>query len=224
MTPPSSKSEETYIRQRYTRWRDMAVPFDYKEVKSTRLAQILRETGGLAPRALELGVGPGGIAGPLSRNGMQIVGIDLSPEALERAREYCRRDRVSLLRGSGFSLPFQDESFPIVYASQVLHLFDDAGRLRLMQEVRRVLRPGGRFIFDLKNVLSHPLRYWGSKPARRRRNFPNTTQVRSMLYQADFADVDIRAGVMPGLGAIELPNMRILQAIAHTRFFIARRD
>ena len=124
MTSSSSQSEEAYIKERYTRWRGQTVPFEYKKAKSTRLAQILRETGGLPPRALELGVGPGGIAGPLSRNGLQVVGIDLSPEALERAREYCRNDRVLLLRGSGFGLPFRDNTFPLVYASQVLHLFD----------------------------------------------------------------------------------------------------
>ena len=223
MSVSSSPAEETYIKERYTRWRGMAVPFVYKKTKSARLAQVLRATGGLAPRALELGVGPGGIAAPLSRNGMQIIGIDLSSEALDRAREYCRDDNVRLLRGSGFSLPFQSEVFPIVYASQVLHLFDDGGRLRLMQEVRRVLQPGGRFIFDLKNIASHPLRYWMSKAARRKRNFPATAQVQALLSQAQFVDVTIRAGVMPGFGAINVPNIPVLRAMAHTRFFIARR-
>jgi SAM-dependent methyltransferase len=223
MTSPSSQSEEAYIKQRYTRWRGQAVPFDYKKVKSARLAQILRDTGGLPPRALELGVGPGGIAGPLSRNGFQVIGLDLSPEALERAREYCRDDRVVLLRGSGFALPFQDESIPLVYASQVLHLFDDAGRLRLMQEVRRVLRRGGRFVFDLKNVMPHAMRYWTSTVARRHRNFPSTARIEHLLQDARFGDVEMRAGVIPGLGAVNVPNIGMLRSVAHTRFFNARK-
>ena len=200
----------------------MAVPFAYKETKSIRLAQILGETGGLTPAALEVGVGPGGIAGPLSRRWMRVVGIDLSLEALERAKEYCRDDRVMLLRGSGFSLPFRDQSFPLVYAAQVLHLFDTDGRLRLMHEVRRVLRPGARFVFDMKNAFSHPLRYWTSSASRKLRNFPSTDEIQALLDRAGFRDVEVRPGVMPGLGAVQVPNAGLFRALAHTLFFIAR--
>ena len=223
MSTPASRSEEAYIKRRYERWRGMAVPFDYKETKSVRLAQILRDTGGLAPMALELGVGPGGIAGPMSRRGMQVVGIDLSPEALQRAKEHCRGDQVALLRGSGFALPFADQSFSLVYTSQVLHLFDNDGRLRLMREARRVLRPGARFVFDMKNFLSHPVRYWTSSAERKQRNFPGTGELEALLKEAGFASVDIRPGVLPGLGAVQVPNAALFRALAHTRFFIARK-
>src|SRR5688572_12327590 len=191
MTTPSSLPEEDYIKRRYRRWRNLVVPFAYKQTKSVRLAQILDETGGLTSTALELGVGPGGIAGPISRRGIRIVGIDLSREALDRAKQYCQNDDVVLLCGSGFALPFKDASFPLVYASQVLHLFDDEGRLRLMLEVKRVLRPGARFVFDLKNVGSHPIRYWRSSVKRRRRNFPTSRQIQALLSRAGFTDVDI---------------------------------
>jgi SAM-dependent methyltransferase len=222
MSTPSSRSEEAYIKRRYERWKGMAVPFAYKETKSLRLAQILGDTGGLVPTALELGVGPGGIAGPMSRRGMRIVGIDLSPEALQRAQEYCRQDQVALLRGSGFALPFPNESFSLVYASQVLHLFENDGRLRLMREARRVLRPGARFVFDMKNALSHPLRYWTSSVDRRQRNFPTTDEIRTLLERAGFASVELRPGVLPGLGAVRVPNLGIFRLVAHTRFFVAR--
>jgi SAM-dependent methyltransferase len=222
MTTPVSRLEEDYIKQRYERWRDMAVPFAYKETKSVRLAQILNQTGGLTPTALELGVGPGGIAGPMSRRGMRVVGIDLSPDALLRAKEHCRGEAVALLRGSGFALPFSDRSFPLVYASQVLHLFDNEGRLRLMREVKRVLQPGARFVFDMKNVLSHPLRYWTSTSSRKRRNFPATRELEELLRSAGFSSVEVHPGVLPGLGAVQVRNAGIFRAVAHTRFFIAR--
>jgi len=222
MTRPSLLSDEDYIKQRYRRWRHTLVPFSYKQTKSVRLAQILEETGGLSSVALELGVGPGGIAAPLSRRGVRVVGIDLSAEALERAKQYCRNDDVALLRGSGFRLPFPDSSISLVYASQVLHLFDNKIRLRLMQEVRRVLRSGARFVFDMKNVWSHPLRYWMSPAKLKRRNFPSTAEVRTLLDCAGFGDVELRPGVMPGLGARQVPNVNLLRAMSHTRFFIAR--
>ena len=141
MSHASQKNpSEAYITARYERWRTMTVPFEYKRSKSERLAAILLQTGGFPKRALELGVGPGGIAGPLSHHGIRLVGMDLSIEALLRAKDHCKNDDVSLLRGSGFSLPFASGSFPVVYASQVLHLFDHDGRLALMREARNRLR------------------------------------------------------------------------------------
>ena len=218
----SASREEAYIKHRYERWRDMVVPFAYKETKSVRLAQILTRTGGLASPALELGVGPGGIASPMSRRGIRVVGMDLSPDALYRAQDRCRDDEVVLLRANGFALPFQKHSFPVVYASQVLHLFDNDRRLSLMQEVRRVLQPGGRFVFDMKNVLTHAVRYWMSSSNRKRRNFPATKEILALLAQAGFAHVEVHPGVLPGVGALELPNARVFTTLAHTRFFVAR--
>lgn len=200
----------------------MAVPFSYKETKALRLARVLRETGGLMPVGLELGVGPGGIAAPLSRQGMRIVGVDLSLEALGRAKEYCRGEQVALVRGSGFSLPFGDASFPVAYALQVLHLFDADGRLRLMREVRRVLRPGSRFVFDMKNVLSHPFRYWSATASQRERNFPATTEVQDLLRRAGFTDLEFRPGVIPGFGSVQPPNTGLFRAFTHTLFYVAR--
>ena len=201
----------------------MVVPFAYKHTKSIRLAHILDQTGGLPSLALELGVGPGGIAAPISQRGPRVIGVDLSAEALERASAYCRLHRVILLRASGFDLPFRDASFPLVYASQVLHLFDNDARLHLMGEVRRVLRAGGRFVFDLKNAASHQVRYWGSSPRRRHRNFPTTREINVLLRRAGFVGIELRPGVMPAVGAVRVPNLALFRAIAHTRFFISRK-
>jgi ubiquinone/menaquinone biosynthesis C-methylase UbiE len=216
-------ASEAYIKTRYERWRTMTVPFDYKRSKSARIAEILKDTGGLPRTALEVGVGPGGIAGPLSRHGVRLVGMDLSIDALVRAREYCEKDDVSLLRASGFSLPFNDGVFPVVYASQVLHLFDNDGRLAIMREAYRVLESRGRLVFDMKNVVTHAVRYLGSSPERKQRNFPRSSELKSLLEQAGFVGIETRPGLLPGLPLTHLPNLGLLRTIAHTVFFIARR-
>ena len=224
MSHASQKNpSEAYITARYERWRTMTVPFEYKRSKSERLAAILLQTGGFPKRALELGVGPGGIAGPLSHHGIRLVGMDLSIEALLRAKDHCKNDDVSLLRGSGFSLPFASGSFPVVYASQVLHLFDHDGRLALMREALRVLEPGGRFVFDMKNVVTHAFRYLGATPDRRRRNFPPRAELRSLLGEAGFVNAETRPGLLPGIGLVDVPNIPLFKAFAHTVFFVARR-
>jgi ubiquinone/menaquinone biosynthesis C-methylase UbiE len=222
-TDSQQTASEAYIKRRYERWRTMAVPFDYKRSKSERIAEILKDTGGLPKTALELGVGPGGIAGPLSRLGVHLIGIDLSIDALMRAKEYCRDDDVALLRGSGFTLPFADGTFPVIYASQVLHLFDDKGRLALMREAQRVLQPQGRFVFDMKNVIAHALRYLGSTPERKRRNFPRLADVGALLHQAGFVGIEMKPGLLPGLARAQVPNLSLLRLVAHTVFFVARR-
>jgi ubiquinone/menaquinone biosynthesis C-methylase UbiE len=223
MSDVKQDASEAYIKQRYERWRTMAVPFDYKRTKSGRLAEIIRATGGMPDTALELGVGPGGIAAPLSRNGIHVIGMDLSLDALMRAKEYCRQDDVRLVRGSGFTLPFASGSLPLVYASQVLHLFDNPERLALMKEVHRVLQSGGRFVFDMKNVVTHALRYLGSSPERKRRNFPPLRDLHELLAQAGFTQVETLPGLLPGIAATRLPNLGVVRLAAHTVFFIARR-
>ncbi len=223
MSEPLRDSDNTYITTRYERWRNMAVPFDYKRTKGERIAAILQESGGLPRRALEVGVGPGAIAGLLSQRGIRMIGMDLSPDALFRAKEHCRDKDVSLLRGSGFALPFASGSLPTVYASQVLHLFDNEGRLGLMREVHRVLQPGGRFVFDMKNVVTHAFRYLTSTAKRKRRNFPRLRELDELLGQAGFMDVERRPGLLPGLRMTNVPNLSLTRAIAHTVFFVARK-
>jgi ubiquinone/menaquinone biosynthesis C-methylase UbiE len=212
---------ESYVQRRYVRWRTMVIPFGYKERKGERIAEIIRSTGGLPPRVFELGVGPGGVAKSISQTGIRVVGMDLSLEALQRAQDHCRTANVRLLRGSGFALPLASGSFPVVYASQVLHLFDADGRLALMNEVRRVLAADGRFIFDMKNIATHPWRWFGSAPEKRARNFPSHKELCELLRRANFSRVEVRAGLFPGFGASIGPDSGPLKALAHTRFYVA---
>ena len=222
MTQSDFRNAEDYVRQRYVRWRTMTIPFDYKRRKGDRLVEILMDTGGLPKTALELGVGPGGVARAVSEAGPHVIGMDLSPEALLRAREHCANVNVSLLCGSGFALPFGNGTLPLVYASQVLHLFDSRGRLSILREARRVLQPGGRFVFDMKNVASHPWRYFSSSAEKRSRNFPPRSEIASLLRDAGFGKVDVKAGLFPLLGASIPSNSRSLTSLAHTRFYVAR--
>lgn len=215
-------SAEAYIVDRYKLWGAWQTRYGYKHTKGARLASIIKNTGGDTPIALEIGVGPGGVAAAISRTGIKVIGMDLSPDALVRAKEHCATERVALMRASGFAVPFADAALPLVYASQVLHLFNAPGRLAIMREAHRILRPGGRFVFDMKNMLSHPSRYFTSDVSRRQRNFPPVSEIMRLLREAGFSKVETMPGVLPLLGA-RVPNLGILSGIAHTRFYIAYR-
>jgi SAM-dependent methyltransferase len=80
-------------------------------------------------------VGPAGLA----------VGIDASRTMLERGGEELRRSdpgNLVLVRGSATALPFADASFDATCCFAALHLFDDP--FAALDEMRRVLKPGGR--------------------------------------------------------------------------------
>jgi ubiquinone/menaquinone biosynthesis C-methylase UbiE len=217
------RSAEEGIQSRYERWSTQDVDFRYKRKKAARIVMLIRELGGLDNRALELGVGPGGIAAAVSDTGMKVIGVDLSAQALDKARSHCAGRNVTLVRASGFQLPFADQTFPVMYAPQVLHLFDSENRQRLLLEAYRVLMPGGRLLFDLLNKWSHPVEYWKAQPRRRRKRFPDRDDVLKLVSNAGFADITVRAGVVPGLPVQAVPNSGLSRFLAHTVFVFARR-
>ncbi len=115
-----------------------------------RRPSILAKLLGLEARtALVLDVGSG-IGGPsrflAHTYACTVVGIDLTPEFCAVARMLAERtglaDRVSYRQGNALDMPFQDESFDVVWSQNAA--MNIAERDRLYHEMRRVLRPGGR--------------------------------------------------------------------------------
>lgn len=112
---------------------------------------------------LEIGCGMGCMAMNWTRRGARLHAIDLNPVAVAQTR---RRFEVFGLDGDireadGETLPFDSESFDFVYSWGVLH--HTPGIRQALQEVRRVLRPGGRAGVMLYNRDSFLYRYMISR-------------------------------------------------------------
>jgi ubiquinone/menaquinone biosynthesis C-methylase UbiE len=93
---------------------------------------------------LEIGCGLGTDAVQFARAGARYTGVDLTPRAVEIVR---RRFELYGLEGTtrvadAENLPFEDDSFDVVYSHGVLHHTPDTQRA--FDEIYRVLRPGGR--------------------------------------------------------------------------------
>lgn len=103
---------------------------------------------------LEIGVGLGADHEGFARAGANLHGIDLTERAIMRTRQRLEMFGLSssLQVADAEQLPFQDESFDIVYSWGVLHHSPNTSKA--ISEVRRVLRPGGRASIMIYNYWS----------------------------------------------------------------------
>ena len=138
---------------------------------------ICREVTDRRPRILDVGCGTGANLLMLSEYG-EAEGVDISEDALAFCRER-GLDKVRL--GAGEKLPYEDGTFDLVTALDVVeHMDDDLAGLR---EMRRVLRPGGRVLLFVPTFMF----LWGLQDDvsnhRRRYRLP---ELRRVLEQAGF--------------------------------------
>jgi SAM-dependent methyltransferase len=156
-------------------------------------------------RALDLGCGAGSFTAVLADAGAAAVGVEVAEAALSRARARNPSLDFRLAPIDG-ALPLVDNSFDVVWASEVIeHVADTA---RWLSEVRRVLVPGGRFLLTTPSHGRLPIAIGGlerfAEPLGDHLHLYTRRSLRDVLGQFGFADIDIR-------GAGGLPMLRRMQ-------------
>ena len=100
---------------------------------------------------LEVGCGRGGGAAYVARylRARRIIGIDLCHTSVRICRTNHRDRNIAFLTGDAQRLPFRDASFEVVINVESSHAY--ASMAEFLEEVHRILRPGGIFVFaDLR--------------------------------------------------------------------------
>lgn len=111
--------------------------------RSRFVRQLGRKIPGNAT-VLDLACGTGDLTKALSEKGYHVTGLDISSEMMAVAREKCRylSPKPTFVLGSAAQIPFKDNSFDAVTIAFGLRNFDN--REQCLDEIRRVLKPGGR--------------------------------------------------------------------------------
>jgi SAM-dependent methyltransferase len=193
-------------------WRESSNP--YRKFKSERDRQLVLESLELrdGDRVLEVGCGYGWISQALwQAANIEWTGVDGSPEMVQRmiSAHPDRAERVML--ADACQLPFKDGEFDKVLCTGVLmHIRDYAAAV---QELMRVVRPGGLLLCSINNALSPislPVRLWNLRKRGFVQKFQWPGSIRRMLRQGGVAVNAVRGdGILATapvtIGSISFP-------------------
>jgi phosphatidylethanolamine/phosphatidyl-N-methylethanolamine N-methyltransferase len=138
--------DETGVIDAYRRW---APVYDqtFGRITTEGRRQTVEFINRRRGRVLEIGVGTG-LSLSTYRREIEVVGIDLSPDMLERARERVAAEGLTNVTGlhemDASALKFPEASFDIVVAMYVLTVVPDPAAV--MREMARVCKPGGQVL------------------------------------------------------------------------------
>jgi ubiquinone/menaquinone biosynthesis C-methylase UbiE len=133
---------EDVLRERFSRSADLIA-----SRQDARAADLEREIRHFVQprgdeRALDVGTGAGALALALAPHVREVVGVDLVPELLERARERATGlEHVRFVEGDATRLPFDSYSFDLAGTLRTLHHVERPELV--LAEMTRVTRPGG---------------------------------------------------------------------------------
>jgi phosphatidylethanolamine/phosphatidyl-N-methylethanolamine N-methyltransferase len=156
----AARMDEAAVKSAYRRWAPVYdSTFGLVAAEGRKHAvDIINSRSG---RVLEVGVGTG-LSLPAYRRDLEIVGIDLSPEMLQKARERVASERLANVSGlyemDASDLRFPDGSFDTVVAMYVMTVVPEPEKV--MRELARVCRPGGEVLLVNHFSTEEGMRGW----------------------------------------------------------------
>jgi SAM-dependent methyltransferase len=178
-----------YYEELWERLPDELTPPDLP-LRRSFLVHELRD----GDRVLDLGSGAGEFSSIAAAAGVSVVGVEVAEAALARARRTYPQLDFRLVPIDG-PLPFEDSSFDVIWASEVIeHVADTA---RWVSEARRVLTSSGRLLLTTPSHGRPRLALGGierfSEPLGDHLHLYSRRSLSELLTDFGFRDVQIRA-------------------------------
>jgi ubiquinone/menaquinone biosynthesis C-methylase UbiE len=111
---------------------------------------LKRHTNFANLQILEIASGTGNASRPLAASFKEatLTCVDLSDAYLKKAQEELKTYKnINFVRAKAEDLPFKDHSFDVVVSVFMFHEVPEEVRLQILEEAKRVLKPGGIFLF-----------------------------------------------------------------------------
>lgn len=124
----------------------------YAELSNQILFDLLEAKKG--DRILDLATGTGRVSVGLAEKGISIFGADLTWKMIERAKEKATEKglaNVSFHLADGLQLPYKENTFDKIVSIRFFHILPFEMQKAILQEVRRVLKPGGILIVEFNS-------------------------------------------------------------------------
>ena len=163
--------------------------------------------------ALEVGPGPGylGLEWLKKTEGTKLKALEISPDMItiaeRNAKEYGLQNRATYVKGDAREMPFDDNTFDAAFTNGSLHEWSQPKQV--LNEIHRVLKPGGRYLIsDLRRDMK-PIMKWlmwiFTKPKEIRPGLVSSInasytpeEIRAMLDESDLTRPTVRT-VLVGL-------------------------
>ncbi len=145
--------EEVYRQKSLEYWDEIHKDYNRENIKVDdwldRFDDIIEAT---TKPILDLGCGGGNDTLYLINKGKKVISCDQSQSAISNIKknfpEVYDVKCFNMLDG----IPFEDESFEVVIADLCLHYFLEKDTLRILDEINRILQPGGHMILRVNSV------------------------------------------------------------------------
>lgn len=133
------------------------------------LKRVLGDVRGMT--VLDAGSGTGLNSLALAALGARVTLLDIAPQALEIAKAYYDEQKLEAeyVEGSIFATPFPDGTFDVVWNTGVIEHFEPAERRLAVEEMLRVMKPGGTLITINPNASARIYRFakeWAERHGR----------------------------------------------------------
>jgi SAM-dependent methyltransferase len=124
-----------------------------RKKKAEKILAVLRDCAGDLGRldALEIGSSAGHLCQEFAGAFRRVTGVDIDSKAVEHARMHAAAPNLEYRVADGMATGFAEASFDVIICNHVYEHVPDA--VRLLSEIRRVLKPGGLCYFGAGNRL-----------------------------------------------------------------------